>query len=139
MVTKARPWYRDVAAVMIRERMPLRAALSVLGLAVSNAEIEAVEHSAGFLKALDDEQARFYSELAQSPNFSKMTVVGGMLHAINQLTREGAFDKAVEAWFKLARVQDWVGGEAETNIYMGITQKDIDLQREKLAQPARVQ
>ena len=85
---------------------------------------------------LDQEQALLYQELAANPNFNKQMVVGGMLHAIQQFIREGEFDKAGEAWFKLARVQDWVGQSSNVNIMVGGSQRDIDEAKKRLTKMA---
>ena len=132
MTKKSQPWYKNVAAAMIRDRLSFRAALQVLNIAVPLSEADAIEASAGFRKMLDQEQALLYQELAANPNFNKQMVVGGMLHAIQQLIREGSFEKASEAWFKLARVQDWVGAESNINVMLGVSQKDIEAAKQDI-------
>lgn len=138
---KVQAWFKDVAAAMIRDRMSFRAALTALNISIPTSEAEAIERSNAFRKYLDMEQALLYQELSNNPNFDKNALVGGMLFAIQQMVREGAWDKAVEAWFKIARIQDWVGSESNVNITLGVSQRDIDEQLAKLKgeAPARVQ
>jgi len=125
--------------MMLREQMPFRAALVALNIHISGEEADKTEHSAGFRKLLSQEQQILYQELASDLNFTKQAVVGGMLHATQMLLREGLWDKAVEAFFKLARVQDWVGAESNVNVMLGLSQRDIDEARKNLMEKQAVQ
>lgn len=134
----AEPWYRDVASLMLRDRMPFRAALVTLNIHVSGEEADKVEHSAAFRKMLDQEQQLLYQELASNPNFNKQSVVGGMLHAVQQLLRAGEFDKAITGFLGIAKIQNWIGAESNINVMLGVSQRDIDEARAKLQEKKEV-
>ena len=111
--------------------MSFKGAITQLGIPLSNDEAAELEASKNFRESLDREQMVYYQELAQSPEFNKFMIVGEMLHCIKQMVREAEYDKAVEALFKLAKVQDWVGAETNINILTGISQKDIEEARKR--------
>ena len=127
-------WYRDVASAMLRDILPFRAALAALNIQISNAEADRIEYSAAFKKQLDIEQQLLYQELAANPNFNKQSVIGGMLHAVQQLLREGDFDKAVNGFMAIAKLQGWLGVESNVNVMLGVTQRDIEEARKKILQ-----
>lgn len=136
MARKAAPWYKDVAELMLRDRLSFRAAVVQLQLSITNEEIAKIENSSAFRKVLDAEQQLLYQELAANPNFNKNAVVGGMLHAIQQLLKEGEWDKAVMGFMNLAKLQGWLGVENNFNIMLGVSQKDIEMAKEQLKQKA---
>jgi hypothetical protein len=51
---------------------------------------------------------------------------------IDCLMREGEYDKAAAAIEKLGKLEGWVGGDSNVNVFAGLSARDIAEARERL-------
>lgn len=124
-------WYQKAAELMVLQGLNLWAATQQLDLGVRKAECEVIERSKEFLEVLRGERNKYYKSLALDPTRSRTTAVGQLLHAIDSLLGLGQFDKAVEAIFKLARLEGWTNEQAAQNVFLDLSGKDFTRLKEQ--------
>lgn len=118
--------------MMVRQDVGLRQAAHELGFELSVAEEEAIRRRKSFQRLLWLERFRYYDEVAKSPERNRSSMVGQLMLCAQKLMLEGAFDKAAEVLYKAARLEGWIGGEGNVNVFADLTAKDIQSIREKL-------
>lgn len=112
--------------------MPFREAASSLGVAVDTDKALAIHRSRTFQTILWQARFDFYTEIASNPTRTKTAALGLMTLAIENLAKEGEWEKVLEGVLKLAKVEGWVGNEASMTVFANVTQKDIEAERKRL-------
>lgn len=125
-------WFARAAEKMVREEKTLYAVAQELELQMTSRECENVARTKTFQKALWQARTTFHKELANDPDRNKNSLVGNMLLAANKLMEEGKYDKAAEVLFKLARIEGYVGSEANVTVIGTLSQADIDKAKEEV-------
>lgn len=110
-------WYQKAAKLMVAKGLNLFAATQALDLGIRKIEAERIEDSEEFREVLHGERNRFYKALANDPARSRATAVGQLLFCIEKLIAKDGYDKAVEAIFKLARLEGWAQDQVVQNIF----------------------
>jgi hypothetical protein len=125
-------WFVQAAEVMVRESYNLKQAASQIGHPLDPDEAEKVERRRDFQDILRIEKNKFYAAVANDPSRSKSSAIGKMEVLIDCLMREGEYDKAAAAIEKLGKLEGWVGGDSNVNVFAGLTARDIAEARERL-------
>lgn len=125
-------WMPDAASLMVRSGISLKEAITQLDVALTTLECDNVLRRRSFQRLLWTERHRLNKEIASDPDRTKNATIGQMQLLAQKLMDEGAFDKAAEVLFKLARLENWVGEGGVVNVFAGLSQRDIDEMREKL-------
>lgn len=133
-------WYERAAEIMVRTGKTLRQAVGDLiekgeKLSITSQECEDLESSKAFIQVLQLTRNRMYKEIADSPLRGKSVAVGQLSFLIDRLMEQKQWDKAGEVILKLAKVEGWVGAEAEVNVFAGLNAKDLKDIRAKLIKP----
>ena len=126
--TRIPSWYPTVAEKMVREGKNFRVAsgelVDQIG-SLSDEEIIKIPRTRAFEIALWTERYRWWTEIGDNPNRTKISAVGVIMECIKHLLTEGKYDAAVEAVLKLAKIEGWVGAENNQVIIANLTAKDI--------------
>jgi len=125
-------WFKKVADRMVREDLAFRQAAGEEGVALTTDECAAIHRSRSFQNVLWQSRFEYYTELGSNPTRTKTAALGLMTLAIQGLVSEGQWDKALEGILKLAKVEGWVGGDANLNVFANLTQADIDSAKKHL-------
>lgn len=126
----------DAADLMVRSGISLKEAITELGIPMTSIECANILRRRSFQKLLWQARHRFNQELASDPLRSKQSTIGQFQILAQKLIEEGSYDKAAEVLFKLARLENWIGIEGQINVFAGLSQRDIDEMRAKLAEEA---
>jgi len=118
-------WYQAVAERIAREGMTPREAAAAEYVQLSTQELENTVRSKSFQRVLWQARQRFYRELANDPERSKNTLIGLMLLSLDRLADEGAWDKVADAALKLARVEGWLSGETNVNVFGSLSAREL--------------
>jgi hypothetical protein len=133
------PWFERVAARMVRENESLRVAALAEGLDLTPEEAVAAAKRRAFQKVLWQARLAYYNEVGSDPGRTKQTVLGQMILAAQKLMEADEWEKAALVNEKIARVAGWMGAEAEQNVFVGLSQKDIDEVKKQMGAPEDVQ
>ena len=131
-------WDQKVAERMVRDRLSFRHACNEAQIDLAGDDALRIERSKAFREAYQVEFYRFYDEMVHDPRRTKDSTIGEMLAATRELMRAGQFDKALEGFFKICRVEGWVGGETNTVVFGNVSQKEIEAMREKIRETTAV-
>lgn len=126
------PWQVQLAQSMIKDDLSMIAAVTRLGLELSNQDCDELSRDEEFQRLLRAERNRYYRDLAVDPSRDKRTAVGMMLSAIQKLLDEGEWDKAVEGITKLAKLEGWLAPDGQVSIFANLSAKDLEEVRKRL-------
>ena len=129
-------WYAPVAESMAREGLSFRESLDKHGVALTTKEYETYQKRREFQICLRTARNRYWRELANDPERSKATAVGMMIQSITKLSEQGEHEKVVDGVVKLARVEGWINGEGNINVFSGLSQAELDKVKEEFERRA---
>jgi len=129
-------WYQKACEKMAREGKSLFAASNELNLGLTVKECEELLKDKEFASVLRGERLKFYRELAQDPNRSKVSTIGQFLYLADRLTEKEQFDKAANILFQVAKLEGWTDSSTQINIFGDLSQKDLDSMRAKVKKAA---
>lgn len=127
---------QPLAELVAREGITLREAATRLGVALTTESAANLWRTKGFQRILRTERNRYYAEVGQDPEWRRKTAIGMLLSCVQRLIEDGAHDKAAEVILKAARVEGWLGAETQVSVFAGLSQKDLDLMRERIREKA---
>ena len=127
-------WAAEAAEIMIQENKSLKEAVTDLGIPLNTVDCINVARRRSFQALLRSARAKFHTEVGTDPTLSKDKVAGQLQILADRLAEKGEDDKAAQVLERLAKVKNWIGDAGSVNIFSGLTQRDIDEMREKLAQ-----
>lgn len=130
MAGKKETWYERVADRIVRESVSFPQAAALEGLALTTDECEKYQKRREFQRVLQAKRNHFYAELGTEPSKNKNVLVGQMIYCINQLIRGGDYKDALDGILKQARVEGFVGGDQEVNVFGGLSAKEFDQLRD---------
>lgn len=119
---------------MVRENLPFRQAASECGVSLEVEKAAIIHRSRTFQQVLWQARFEFYTEIATSPTRTKAAALGLMVVAIQELAKESEWEKVLEGVLKLAKVEGWIGGDANVNVFANVTAKDIEAEKQRLLQ-----
>lgn len=119
--------------MMARSGCSLGTAASELGLKITTEEVQKLLRKPNFQKLLFEQRHRFFTALATDPNFNKDTVVGKLMALAQKMEEAGDLDKAADAMFKIAKIQNWMGPESTVNVFGDLSAKDLAEIRAKVS------
>lgn len=126
-------WFHQAAEVMVRTQCSLKAAALEVGHPLDPDEADKVSRRRDFQEILRIEKNKFYQGIANDPSRTKSVIVGQMWFLADRLISEGEYERAAGVLDKLAKMEGWAGNEANINIFSGLSQRDIQEARERLA------
>lgn len=125
-------WMKKAAERMCWSNCSLKQAAVEIGVEISIDESDVILRSREFQEVLEAETVRYRNHFSETPGYSKTTAIGMMHVAIENLAKEGEWDKVVMSVEKLAKLEGWIGLDSNVNIFAGITTKDIEAQKKKI-------
>jgi hypothetical protein len=130
----AQSWYQAAVELLVREGKTLPQVVLQLDLPILLQEAEAHFHTDLFQKLFRLEVAKFARELADDPKLhNKRVVVGKLIRAADALIAKGVEDKAAEILHKICKVEGWDKSSDVTNVFGGLSQKELDAIKQKLS------
>lgn len=121
-------WYAAAADKIVRGGLTLRQAANELDIPLSIEDADKLSKTKTWQDVLWAARHKYQTEIANVPGRSKTSLVGLSYLLIQDLIKQGDFDKALDGIQKLARLEGW-DKSAEVNIFAGVTSADIDAQR----------
>lgn len=125
-------WHLNAIDMMARSGCSLGTAASELGLKITTEDCQKLLRKPSFQKLLFEQRHRYFNALASDPNFNKDTVVGKLIALAQKMEENGDYDKAADAFFKIAKIQNWMGPESTVNVFGDLSAKDLADIRTKL-------
>lgn len=107
--------------------------LTELGVPVGSDEADRAERSAQFKEMLRVEREKNFTALAENPARSKVSTIGQMIYCVQQMIREGLWEKALVGLKTISQLEGWIGAEVTNQVYLGLSQREIDEARAKLS------
>ena len=89
-----------------------------------------------FQSALRASKNRFYREMGADPTWAKTTAIGQLLFCAQQLIAAGEYDKGAEVILKASKIQGWLGPDTNVSVFAGLSGRELEEIRSKLAQRA---
>jgi len=129
---REKTWYRQAAEIVVRDGVSFRQAASELQVVLDGEEANKIYRSRAFQQILWQARFEYYTEIANDPGRTKAAILGLMTLALQQLAASQQWEKVLEGGLKLARVEGWTQGEQNQNVFLNLTQRDIDEARKKL-------
>jgi hypothetical protein len=126
-------WFVQAAEVMVRNNTSLKVAALEVGHPLDGDEADKVSRRKDFQEILRSEANKHYAAVANDPTRTKSVVLGKLWMLADRLMAEEEHEKAAGVLDKLAKVEGWSGNEGNINIFSGLTARDIDEARAKLA------
>lgn len=139
MARAEQEWHLQVAEIMAREGYTIQEALTKLKVACGSEEARNTFRSKSFQHLLRQERNRFFREIGTDSEWAKKTAIGKLLACAEALYTRGEYDKAAEVILKACKVEGWVGEAVNVNVFAGMTGRDLDQIREKLAEKAQAE
>lgn len=127
------PWLADALELSLRSGMSLKSALTQMGVEVDLEELHKIQCRASYQKLLWALKHKIALELGGDPELTKQVGIGHLILQADALTQEGQHDKAAEVWFKIAKLEGWVGVEGQVNVFGDLTQADLDRIKESVS------
>lgn len=134
-VTTARycpAWFVQAAELMVRNSISFKAAALEVGHPLEPDEADKTSRRRDFQEILRGERNKYYTKVANEPTRTKSVAIGKMEVLIDKLMVDGEYDKAATAIEKLAKLEGWVGGDSNVNIFAGLNARDIAEARERI-------
>lgn len=117
---------------MVRTKMNFHQAATELGIQLDPIESDRTARRREFQDILRVERNKLYQSVANDPSRSKATSIGKMEILIENLISEGEYDKAGQLIERLAKLEGWVGGDSNVNVFAGLTARDIAEAKERI-------
>lgn len=133
---KFEDWFHEAVSLMARTGVGLKQAATELEVALTHEECQNILRRSSFLKLLWEARHRYFTLLGSDPNFKKDTVIGKLINLAQKLEEEGQHDKAGEVWFKVSKMEGWVGPDSTVNVFGDLTDRDLKAIRENLDRKA---
>jgi hypothetical protein len=124
----------QVAELMVRDGMSFKEAVNELHLPLTPGECDAVKNRAVFQDILLKAQHTHRESLANMPERSKASAIGLALLSLEKLFQEGEWREVIAGVEKIGKMEGWIGGETNINVFSGLTQTDIKKAKERIAQ-----
>lgn len=112
--------------------MTFHQAATELGIELDPMESDRTSRRREFQDILRVEKNKLYQSVANDPSRSKATSIGKMEILIENLIAEGEYDKAGQLIERLAKLEGWVGGDSNVNVFAGLTARDIAEAKERI-------
>jgi hypothetical protein len=129
-------WYQKACEKMAREGKSLFQVSNELNMGLTVKECEELLKDKEFASTLRGERQKFYREIAQDPNRSKVSTIGNFLYLADRLTDREQFDKAANILFQVAKLEGWLENNQTINVFGDLTAKDLAAMRAKVAKAA---
>lgn len=129
---KIENWLIEAAELMARTGCNLVEAAGLMDQAVTSAECDVIVRRKSFTRLLWEARLRYFKTLGSDPNLTKETAEGRLATLAQRLEDTGAYDKAAEVWFKLAKMRGWTGPENTVNVFGDLSDADLKAIREKV-------
>jgi hypothetical protein len=123
----------DACDIMAREGKGLKEAITDLSIPLTTNECATIMRRKSFQALLRQAKIRFRAEVAGDPGRSKQSTIGQLQILADKLEAEGSSDKAAAVLLVIAKLENWVGEGGQVNVFQGVTQKDIDEMKAKIA------
>lgn len=117
---------------MVRTKMNFHQAVTDLGIKMEPDEAHRTANRREFQDILRVERNKHYQSVANDASRSKSTAIGKMELLIDQLTADGEYEKAGALIEKLAKLEGWIGGDSNVNVFGGLTARDIAEAKERI-------
>jgi len=124
----------EAAELMVRESRSLKEVISLLGIPLTTDECETIGRRKSFRDLLRAARTRLHNEIGSDPSRNKEALIGQLQLQADNLEAAGEYDKAAEVLFKIAKVKNYLGDEQTVNVFAGLTAKDFDAIRKRLAE-----
>lgn len=118
---------------MVRNNVSLKQAALDLEIKLDPDEVTRLAKRKDFQEILRIESNKFYAAVANDPTRTKSAALGRMWVLVDRLTANGELEKAALTLDKLAKMEGWSGNEGNINIFSGLTQRDIQEAKERIA------
>jgi len=125
-------WWKPVCDLMVRDNLPFRRAAFNCGQDLPVEEAAKIETQHAFQRCLETQRRAFYKEIGSNAGWSKRAAIGQLLMYADKLSKDGAYDKAVEAVNKACRLEGWIGGDQDIKVFGNLSAKEFDDIRTKL-------
>jgi hypothetical protein len=125
-------WYKSVAERMVRDSLPFSQAAGEEGIALTKEDALRHFRSKTFQQVLWQSRFEYYNEISSNPGRTKAAVLGLMTLALEKLSAEQQWKEVLEGALKLARIEGWVGGDANVNVFANLTAEDIEAEKAKI-------
>lgn len=126
-------WFVQAAEIMVRTQTSLKQAALEIGHPLDPDEADKVSRRRDFQEILRVEKNKFYASVANDPTRTKSVVLGQMWVLADRLIALGEYEKAAGVLDKLSKMEGWSGGESNINVFSGLTARDIEEARQRLA------
>lgn len=110
---------------MVTGNMPFKQAAGELKIDWTAAECDKITRRTEFKRILREERNRIHTDVANTPGRNKSSAIGMMVLALENLMAEGEYDKVIAGIEKLAKLEGWMGGDSNIQIFAGLTAKDL--------------
>lgn len=134
---KEEAWHAEAIETMVRTGCSLKQAAIEVGEEITSEDANILLRRRSFNRRLWEERHRYFSQLANSPNFKKETIIGKLLSLGQKLEDEGKHEKAATCLFQAAKIAGFVGPESTVSVFGELSQRDLEAIRESVkAQPS---
>lgn len=123
----------EAADLIVRQGVSLAQALTELKVSLTSSECDKLQKQRVWQRVLWSARNRYYLELASDPESTKRAACGMLRLLAQKLYELGDYDKSGAIVEKLAKIEGWVGIEGSVNVFAGLSQRDIDDMKLKLA------
>ncbi len=126
------PWVLEAINLMVRQNLSLRQAAAQLGVDITPQQADNISGRTRFNDALDEARLAFYAEVGSNPRLTKDALIGKVYLLAERLSSDREDAKAIEALFRLAKIQGWIAGEGGEQpsvvdlLARLLTQSDLD-------------
>lgn len=117
---------------MVTNQVSFKQAVGELKIPWTTQECEQISARKEFKQILRAEKYKYHSEVANQPGRNKNAALGLLLVSIENLAMKGEDEKVVAAIEKLAKLEGWIGGDSNVNIFAGLTARDIAEAKKRL-------
>jgi hypothetical protein len=125
-------WYPDVADMIVRRGLSVRRAAEACGVELTQEEAENHERRKSFERAKWDAEHKYAAEIGANPDWNKTVLIGEMRIIATKLRELGEYKQAADVLFSLAKITGDVGPDVQTNVFEGLSARDLEDIREKL-------
>jgi hypothetical protein len=126
-------WYFQVAEEMVRNNSSLKQAALDLDIKLDPDEVTRLGRKKDFQEILRIETNKYHAMVANDPTRTKSAALGRMWVLADRLEKNGEYEKSAQVLDKLAKMEGWAGNEGNINIFSGLTQRDIEEAKERIA------
>lgn len=110
----------------------MRRAAEACGVELTQEEAEVHERRKSFERAKWDAEHKYAAEIGSNPDWNKTVLVGEMRIIATKLREMGEYKQAAEVLFSLAKITGDVGPDVQTNVFEGLSARELEDIRAKL-------